>query len=804
MNPPRALRALPALALAIVLASAAGVPAGAGGTAGAGTAGAADLSGVPLVAGEVTLTLTRVAPAAVTADSDLTISGVVRNGTGKTIKGARASLRLHSEVLSTTADVQGWTGGTLDDTGGRSLPGTVKVGKLPAGGSDSFTVQVSGAELGLSNASWAFGPRGLTVEITAGAKTVAATRTTIVWSPTTTTAATRLTLLAPITAGQAGANAGGATTEAETELAAGGRLDRVVTATADPDFGWIVDPAVLSSAAELKADGLDPELTSATGPATSGGSGPASSGGSTGPSGGSNASATGLAGEDAAMRAGRQWLARFSGGAAGRTVLGLPYADPDINSLLNNKGVKLFRMAGDLGRRVTAETGLSPFDTTVAWPGDGRLPSRSVSAVQHSGYSAVLLASDTQPVDTASSTTTPTGRSTVSGGGESLAGLLYDKDLSTLVAGSGGTQSVQSVQSLLAELAAVSLEQPTEQRHLLAVTPRTWSPNPAGVSAMLAALHSAPWVELSSLDSLRDATPVGGRTETAYGADQRATELPPGQISRANRLKQRLDLFAPALRNPDPVLDPYRKLVCSLLSVAWRRDLNDLAAAGQRVSGQVGQLTNGVRLSIGARGKFFTATKSELQVAIINDTDQTLALKVVADASSRQLVVEDVAVEAPPGRKIVAIPAHALGSGNVTVTVVLENARDGIIQSPQQFTVKVRPDWETRGMIVVVSILGLLVVIGLLRGLRRSRTRVPPTDVPDVDDLAVQQAQDEARANQPPGARPPAVDAAPQPAPQPDPEPDPRPDLKSDLKSGPEPESGAESVGSTSRAGGGE
>jgi hypothetical protein len=50
--------------------------------------------------------------------------------------------------------------------------------------------------------------------------------------------------------------------------------------------------------------------------------------------------------------------------------------------------------------------------------------------------------------------------------------------------------------------------------------------------------------------------------------------------------------------------------------------------------------------------------------------------------------------------------------------------------------VRVRREWETRGIIGIGTLLALLLAVGLLRGVRRDRTRVRPEDVPDVDDLA--------------------------------------------------------------------
>ena len=59
-----------------------------------------------------------------------------------------------------------------------------------------------------------------------------------------------------------------------------------------------------------------------------------------------------------------------------------------------------------------------------------------------------------------------------------------------------------------------------------------------------------------------------------------------------------------------------------------------------------------------------------------------------------------------------------------------------LYQSPR-IQVRVHSDWETRGLGVVAVVLGLLLFVGLARGVRRGRdrTRIPPESVPDPDDI---------------------------------------------------------------------
>jgi len=100
--------------------------------------------------------------------------------------------------------------------------------------------------------------------------------------------------------------------------------------------------------------------------------------------------------------------------------------------------------------------------------------------------------------------------------------------------------------------------------------------------------------------------------------------------------------------------------------------------------------------------------------------------------------------------------AKARASGNVVVEGKLMTLAGNALGPGTNFTVRVRPNWESWGMIVIGSMLGFLLVIGLLRSLRRNRTRtrVPIEAVPDVDEAATRRAAGETESNGPSGSGP--------------------------------------------------
>jgi hypothetical protein len=378
-------------------------------------------------------------------------------------------------------------------------------------------------------------------------------------------------------------------------------------------------------------------------------------------------------------------------------------------------------------------------DGTVAWPGDGKVSGPGIRSLAAEGRTAVLLAAGNQPPQPAV-TYTPSSRSVVQSKRSRLTGLLYDEQLSALLAASGTFRSTLATQQLLAELAAISLERPADPRHLLAVAPRGWNPDPRAVRSMQQALAAAPWVKLQTFAELRR-SPVGpARNTPVYQRSAAAAELPPGHISAGLALNRRLTTLAPTLDPADPVLDPLRRQVVSLLSVIWRRDRDELAAARQPVTREVLGLMDGVRLLVGDKQKVFTARAAPIPVSVRNSTAYPLSVVVQMRPLSGQLTMtRKVKVTVPPRtRQQVLIPSRAVAGGDVLVEGRLLSPAGRPLGAVSEFLVKVRPDWETWAITGMGSLLGLLLVLGLLRSWRRGRSRVRPQPPPDADDLAIQ------------------------------------------------------------------
>jgi len=552
------------------------------------------------------LTLTKVAPAATGPDDELVVTGSVRNLSNTTVKNARISLWLRPEVLADREAIDTWLSDGALTRADHQIPVFAVLKSLASGATGSFRLEVAPGQTGLSSSS-GFGPRAIALQARVGGRRVASLRSTMVWAPTDITTPTRLSVMVPITSLTPSTHAGEATAEVASELAVGGRLQRVVAAAHDAGMAWAIDPAILTAAQRLSTGGVDRTPDDADLADPDGSSQPSTSV-TAAPSSGVDGSAQ--IDDTAARTAASEWLNLFKTESRDR-LFGLPYADPDLTSVLGTgKGIPLIQDSDELGRKAITEVLGRPVDTTLAWPADGRTNAATTRSLVRLKRKTVVLADRSQRLKPELDYT-PTGRSTVHSSVGPLTGLLYDEQLSALIS-SPATLTPAATQTMLAQLAAITMEQPGNGRHLLAVTPRTWNPEPAAVQTMMNALGSAPWISLRGVSELQKASGPP-RAAPVYGQTAAKAQLPPSSISLAQVLDKGLTTFAPILVDQAPVR-PMRERVASMLSVAWRPDRDQLVAARGDFAADVNPLVDGVKLGT-SKSYLFTARKTKIPVS---------------------------------------------------------------------------------------------------------------------------------------------------------------------------------------------
>ena len=738
-------------------------------------ASAARPAAAATTADPVSVRIESVNPGALTPTATLTLTGRITNTGAAALNHVFIRLRYRYETLKTRTELQRWAAGdpALTEAANelkqtrRALPAP-----LPAGGVVTFTLQVPASALRLPEVAGAFGSRGLMVDAFAdlpstGTQRVGASYSFVVWDPAQSQDHTTLTVLAPVTSALPASDASDPTPALLATMASSGRLSRLAATIRSTSIGWAIDPALLDAARRAQTPGSASPSGPATGgtstttapstraatPNTGAGTGTTPSGGTTGApltstataTGGTSGGTSGGGATSAALTAAAAgWLADVTGTASANPPLVLPFGDPDLAALAHNQGSPLLAIARDQGDSTAHQVFGPQVRSSIAWPVDGRADAVTVNLLRGDAWQGIVLAVGTQP-PASSPAATLSGRSTVTReSGTPLSGLVYDETLSSLIARLGaagiGTADASAVQQrMLAELATITAEQPGQSRHLLAVAPRTWDPDPGLVSTVLGTVDQARWVQPQSVDSLLTQAPTARRAGLLYSRQSRTAELPASVVTSATTMESSLAAFAPALTKPELILADLRRREVSLVGAAWRgRSAAQLASVRAALQGQIHTVVTSVTVATGSDANVLSHS-GRLQVTVRNSLNQTVHVKLVLRPRSGLLRLgsHEPFDVGPQGNATVVFPFRAAGNGAVQVEAALWTAPAGqspIYQAPP-FLVRVHSNWESVGLILAGVLLGMLVLLGLVRSIRRGRNPLPPESAPDPDEL---------------------------------------------------------------------
>ncbi|ACQ82447.1 conserved hypothetical protein [Beutenbergia cavernae DSM 12333] len=682
--------------------------------------GGAALATTPAVADEaggVSVEITDLLPAVALPDDELVIRGTVENTADSVLEDPTVSLRVQWRTPNWRTALELW----LDPEGGVASRNVVTQpldGDLAPGDRVPFEIRIPVEEAGVAATESSWGARGL--EVRAGDATRSASdRTVGVFYPDTDPlpAPTELSVLLPLAPDASEWEAARAEERPVGDVAAE-RLTELA-GLGGPDVSWALDPSVLASDPLPAEPDDDP-----TAPATDG------TGGTTDPPSGTEAPTDGGADDDGAAADGADAVADLTRtlrtASAGRDVVALPYGDADSGNVIRAGQPSLLAQARERGAGLTDEADLRVL-ADVAWPAGGELDQQVADGLADAGYDTLVMPSSlvapTTPI-----TYTPTGRASLpASDGTTLDAALWDPELSTALGGAG-TDELTSRQLLLGLTAVIARERPLDARGLLAVVDREAMAD-ADLDALaerLEALEQAPWLDVVPLRSLLG-RPDEALDRAALPAEgdplDDGTEL---TLARTAAELTRADGVATALADPEPVLRGVRDDLLSVSSTAWRgrpegrlATLEDATAALDDVLSGIGVTPPGSHINL-------IAQEGSIPIDVTNALDQEVTVTVVLSSSDPVLVVEDTpqltlppADGGTPSVTTVRVPVHGVKNGDVDVQVELRTPSGTVVGEEASFAIRVRADWETVGTAVVAGILGLLLVIGLYRTIRR-------------------------------------------------------------------------------------
>lgn len=759
--------------LAVLAAGALGlaplvVPTGRAPAASAAGVPAALVSAVP--ASGVDVDLEQVQPTALVPGSDLVVRVRVTNARTTPLEGARVRLFVNSPVLSDRAAVAAWAAGEGVQGGdrfvgvdGSELPLDVD---LAPGASTEMTFSVDADQLRLDDQ---FGARGITVDVLdSSLQRLDALRSFVVWMPQgAPPASAGLTVLAPVVAGALDTGTGQLPLDAlEPQVTGDGRLARVTGSVTTPATSLVVDPAVLGPYARSAGDPSGAGTTSPSATPTPTGSASATT--TDAPDATASPSTTGTlltGGEGDAPAAVESWRARLLALSPGGLAV-LPRGDTDVAGVVGARTTDLLALA--VGQSAAAATSAgAPPGSALVWPvapvAASDLVLAAAGAAQDGAEPAVVVDATAVPGAVSAQGTAPSALQVQATGPDGstsppVRAVLVDRTDSALLAsatqqaddGSAADPAEVGARLLADTAVAASVSAGAQEQGLVLALPRTWDPDPVAASAVLGPLSSAPWVRSAPLTDLLSAGATGNPVPVGADATPAAAEvsavLPADGLGTAQSALDAVRRAAALVEDPTALEGPVEASAVAAASAGWAPQQDAWRTALDGLARQREQLRSAVAVVPGSQ--IFAVNRDvDLPVTIRNDLPQSAVVWVSVSTRSLRLQPGPAQrVVVPAGSTQTArLPVKAVASGDLVLTVVLSDEAGQTVGDDAQLQVRVRADWENRGIAIAVVVVVLVFVGGVVRTVVRVRRRPAPPVV---------RTAEEADGDGPPARRP--------------------------------------------------
>jgi hypothetical protein len=645
--------------------------------------GASGPGAQPAPGSRVAVLVDRLDPAAPQPTDTVEVAGTVLNRAAEQFDDVAISLHVGRPVGSRTALLEQRSEPTAQPLASRPVP----LGSLPPAGRVPFTLSVPAATLLTSGAG--VYPLQVTVtgRTTEGLRDLGTADTFLPYVPVGPSAPAPVPVawVLPLTDRPRLAASGGVSDdEPAAALADGGRLDDVLNAATDlPAATVVVDPALLRAVSIMAAGRYPVGLTSVT--------------------------ATRPADGNA-----RVWLQRL-GATAGTghvDVVGLPFADADLESLVHAGRSDLARQVVERGTAAVRETLGTRGDVRLAVPPGGRLDSDGAAFAASTGVTAALL--DPGAVEPSGSGGTVTG----AGGSGRLHAIVPDPELRRLLlAGPTGEPSPRlAEQSVLAELAQACLTPSSAGAPLVLAPGSGWSPSGDWAAQVATMTATYPWLHPIGLsDLLSDTAQRGGPARLRYSGADRSNELAPGLVTPVADTLASVTGFAEALPTRQTVTRTVTDTALTALSASFRGDASGSVQRRASAENGLAALRGSVRV-VASREVTLTSRNGRIPVTLENNLPEAVDVTMRLTSLDRSRVRSDTSVSRliPPGQKVqVEVSVRATSAGTFPVRLVLQTPTGRPLDAPQQILIRsTAAGVVAKGVTIAALAVLLLAVLG--------------------------------------------------------------------------------------------
>ncbi|MFB4276258.1 MULTISPECIES: DUF6049 family protein [unclassified Nonomuraea] len=426
-----------------------------------------------------------------------------------------------------------------------------------------------------------------------------------------------------------------------------------------------------------------------------------------------------------ASTAASQWLTTMRTALASSPVVAVPYADPDVAALahqgLDTQTSRAIELGGQTAKALLSDKA----KTNVNWPAAGVIDADALDLLSVSKVDTVLLNSTNlppqQPV-----TTTPDAAARLDSVTGPVTALVADAELSRLFEPASSTSVLLSTQRFIAETAMIATEPgQTRPRSLVVAPSRRWDPNPALVTALLKAATRLPWLQLTTLESIKPSKASVPRAGLAYTEQNRGEELTRKYLAPVKDAWSKAQLTA--LIKEVKTKSAFDAAVLRLTSSAWRNSTRAGRALTKTVSAAVNARTAAIQITGPDRPRTLAGSNGVVPISVKNSLSTSVELYIDVKSNNPDLLQVDFVQEEPlpigGGQSgTVQVPMNASISGDATVTVQLQTADGQPYGEPQRLTIRTT-GYTGIALVIVGAALTVMLAAVVTRLLRRRSER---------------------------------------------------------------------------------
>ncbi|MFF4758808.1 DUF6049 family protein [Streptomyces sp. NPDC001292] len=666
----------------------------------------------------VAVSLDSFSPSAPSEGDTLTVSGTVTNKGKQAVTDAHVGLRVGPE-LDTRSAIDTVAQRTKFDPGadGPEVGGKYvqKFPQLAPGVAEHFSISVPVDKLNLGTN----GVYELSVSLSGQTsvqpweQVLGIQRTFLPWQPDEAGTKTKTTYLWPLVSSvhmTAETGPGAQQTpvflddDLAKDLAPGGRLEQMLSLGKDLDVTWVIDPDLLAS-----VDAMTRNYRVQTDDGT--------------PVPGTH--------QDVA----KKWLAELQQAVAGKDVVALPFADPDLASLAHHGtsvtgSLSQLKDATDVAAS-TVETVLHVKPSTdFAWPVDGAIDRSIVKVATSAGADKVITRSDSLQ-ETSGLTYTPSAARPI---GSGTTAVVADARLSTAFEGdmTQADATTLAVQEFLAQ--SLELDNQTNRQRSIVVAPQRM-PTAHQAQAMaqaLTALQQSTWSQSQDLTAAAMAKPDPDATTKIPSTADYPSSLRKKEIGRAAfwaiaRTQDKVDNFQVVLTDPSRVVTPFGRAMNREMATSWRGRSGEASSFRDGVEAYLDDLSEQVKLIDKSETKL-SGRSATIPVTVQNNLVQGvdhLMLRLTSTNPTRLKIGGKAYAEQPVAvsgghSQSVKFPTSANANGPVTVVAQLYTQDGREYGAPVTFDVKVTEITATVMLVIGGGVL-LLVLAGFRMYTQRKR-----------------------------------------------------------------------------------